>query len=65
MRSLREGATGLARSARTPLAPVDHLQKGRFSNTRSAEAPDLVDKIKPLHPTFIRSHALPRTVPGV
>jgi Xaa-Pro aminopeptidase len=40
------GAIGLVGTAGMSHALVDHLQKGRFSNTRFVDATELVDKIK-------------------
>jgi len=40
------GTIGLVGTAQMSHALVDHLQKGRFSNTRFVEASDLVDQIK-------------------
>jgi Xaa-Pro aminopeptidase len=40
------GTIGLVGTAQMSFALVDHLQRGRFSNTRFVEAAELVDKIK-------------------
>ncbi|HEY1983308.1 MAG TPA: M24 family metallopeptidase, partial [Xanthobacteraceae bacterium] len=40
------GTIGLVGTAQMSFALVDHLQKGRFSNTRFVDASDLVDAIK-------------------
>ena len=40
------GTIGLVGTYQMSYALVDHLQKGRFSNTRFVEASDLVDRIK-------------------
>ena len=40
------GTIGLVGTAGMSFALVDHLQKGRFSNTRFVDATDLVDNIK-------------------
>jgi Xaa-Pro aminopeptidase len=40
------GTIGLVGTYQMSFAMVDHLQKGRFSNTRFVDASDLVDRIK-------------------